>query len=387
MIHDSGNPISKVGRPGVYIHYPYCIQKCEYCDFYSVGNGKNQIPDETGLFQRYKEEITTRISDNPFFSDLEFDTIFFGGGTPSRAEVSKISDLIVFLRNNINLSEYSEITIECNPEDITPDFLKSIEQAGINRISVGIQSFDPEKLQFLGRYYDPDRYEKVLETVKNSGISNFSADLIYGIPGQSIQEILRDIQKVLSVGGKHISLYALTVEKGTEYSRKVMDKISLGPEEEIQEKILKLLPDLLSPYELFQYEVSNFSKPGFFSRHNLKYWTMEYYLGIGPGAHGFLPSGRYSNPKNVDTYKRKYFSKEYTKPDFYEELVLSLFRLFQPISMKSFYELIPDQSHILDLRLKKFQESGFCEFSNGIFQWKPEAVLFLDSKILELTSY
>ncbi|EMN02468.1 putative coproporphyrinogen dehydrogenase [Leptospira noguchii str. 1993005606] len=387
MIHDSGNPISKVGRPGVYIHYPYCIQKCEYCDFYSVGNGKNQIPDETGLFQRYKEEITTRISDNPFFSDLEFDTIFFGGGTPSRAEVSKISDLIVFLRNNINLSEYSEITIECNPEDITPDFLKSIEQAGINRISVGIQSFDPEKLQFLGRYYDPDRYEKVLETVKNSGISNFSADLIYGIPGQSIQEILRDIQKVLSVGGKHISLYALTVEKGTEYSRKVMDKISLGPEEEIQEKILKLLPDLLSPYELFQYEVSNFSKPGFFSKHNLKYWTMEYYLGIGPGAHGFLPSGRYSNPKNVNTYKRKYFSKEYTKPDFYEELVLSLFRLFQPISMKSFYELIPDQSHILDLRLRKFQESGLCEFSNGIFQWKPEAVLFLDSKILELTSY
>ncbi|EQA70917.1 radical SAM family heme chaperone HemW [Leptospira noguchii] len=387
MIHDSGNPISKVGRPGVYIHYPYCIQKCEYCDFYSVGNGKNQIPDETGLFQRYKEEIITRISDNPFFSDLEFDTIFFGGGTPSRAEVSKISDLIVFLRNNINFSEYSEITIECNPEDITPNFLKSIEQAGINRISVGIQSFDPEKLQFLGRYYDPDRYEKVLETVKNSGISNFSADLIYGIPGQTIQEILRDIQKVLSVGGKHISLYALTVEKGTEYSRKVMDKISPGPEEEIQEKILKLLPDLLSPYELFQYEVSNFSKPGFFSRHNLKYWTMEYYLGIGPGAHGFLPSGRYSNPKNVDTYKRKYFSEEYTKPDFYEELVLSLFRLFQPISMKSFYELIPDQSHILDLRLRKFQESGLCEFSNGIFQWKPEAVLFLDSKILELTSY
>ncbi|ULG75735.1 radical SAM family heme chaperone HemW [Leptospira interrogans] len=387
MIHYSGNPISKVGRPGIYIHYPYCIQKCEYCDFYSVGNGKNQILDETGLFQRYKEEIATRISDNPFISDLEFDTIFFGGGTPSRAEVSKISDLIFFLRNNIKFSKYSEITMECNPEDITPDFLKSIEQAGINRISVGIQSFHPEKLQFLGRYYDPDRYENVLETVKNSGISNFSADLIYGIPGQTVQEILQDIQKVLSAGGKHISLYALTVEKGTEYSRKVMDKISPSPEEEIQEKILKLLPDLLSPYELFQYEVSNFSKPGFFSKHNLKYWTMEYYLGIGPGAHGFLPSGRYSNPRNVDTYKRKNFSKEYTKPNFYEELILSLFRLFQPILMESFYELIPDQSQTLDLQLKKFQESGLCEFSNGIFQWKPEAVLFLDSKILELTSF
>lgn len=387
MTYNSGNPISKIGHPGVYIHYPYCIQKCEYCDFYSLGNGKNKVPDEAELFQRYKEEITTRISDNSFISKLEFDTIFFGGGTPSRAEVSEISDLIVFLRNNINLLEYSEITMECNPEDITPDFLRSIEQAGINRISVGIQSFYPEKLQFLGRYYYPDRYEHVLETVKSSGISNFSVDLIYGIPGQTIQEILQDIQKVLSAGGKHISLYALTVEKGTEYSRKVMDKISPSPEEEIQEKILKLLPDLLSPYELFQYEVSNFSKPGFFSRHNLKYWTMEYYLGIGPGAHGFLTEGRYSNPRNVDTYKRKNFSKEYTKPDFYEELVLSLFRLFQPISMESFYELIPDQCQILDLRLRKFQELGLCEFSNGIFQWKPEAILFLDSKILELASY
>lgn len=96
MTYNSGNPISKIGHPGVYIHYPYCIQKCEYCDFYSVGNDKNKVPDEAGLFQRYKEEITTRISDNPFISKLEFDTIFFGGGTPSRAEVSEISDLIVF---------------------------------------------------------------------------------------------------------------------------------------------------------------------------------------------------------------------------------------------------------------------------------------------------
>ncbi|EMJ93319.1 radical SAM family heme chaperone HemW [Leptospira alstonii] len=383
---DLGNPVVKTGVPGIYVHYPYCIQKCEYCDFYSVGNGKNPIPDETKLFQRYKEEIERRISGNPQIQNLEFDTIFFGGGTPSRADVSQIADLVQFLKKNIKISEYSEITMECNPEDITSDFLKSITQAGINRISVGIQSFQPERLNFLGRYYDPSRYENVLETVKNSGISNFSADLIYGIPGQTIDEILNDILRVLSAGGKHISLYALTLEKGTEYSRKVMDKIVLGPEEEIQEEILKLLPDLLSPFELFQYEVSNFSKPGFFSRHNLKYWTMEYYLGIGPGAHGFLPEGRYSNPRNVETYKRKDFSGEYVKPDLYEELILSLFRLFRPISIESFYELIPDKKKVLDRYLKRIQESGLCEFSNGIFQWKPESVLFLDSKILELAS-
>lgn len=383
---DSGNPVVKTGFPGIYVHYPYCIQKCEYCDFYSLGNGKNPIPDERTLFQRYQEEISQRISENPTVSNLEFDTIFFGGGTPSRADITQIANLIDFLKKNIKISEYSEITMECNPEDITSDFLKSIAQAGINRISVGIQSFHPERLQFLGRYYDPNRYENVLETVKNSEISNFSADLIYGIPGQSIEEILKDVLRVLKAGGKHISLYALTVEKGTPYSRKVMDKITPGPEEEIQEEVLKLLPNLLSQYELFQYEVSNYSKPGFSSGHNLKYWTMEYYLGIGPGAHGFLPTGRYSNPRNAETYKTKNPSKEYIKPDLYEELVLSLFRLFQPISMESFYELIPEKKQILDRQLKRMEESGLCEFSNGIFQWKPEAVLFLDSKILELTS-
>ncbi|TGK13701.1 radical SAM family heme chaperone HemW [Leptospira kmetyi] len=382
----SGNPVSKTGIPGIYVHYPYCIQKCEYCDFYSVGNGQNPIPDESALFRRYKEEIERRISDDPSSADLEFDTIFFGGGTPSRADIAQIADLIDFLKRNIKVSEYSEITMECNPEDITPDFLKSIEQAGINRISVGIQSFHPEKLKFLGRHYDPDRYGTILETVKNSAITNFSADLIYGIPGQTIEEILQDIVQVLSAGGKHISLYALTVEKGTEYSRKVMDRVVPAPEEEIQEEILKLLPDLLSPHELRQYEVSNYSKPGFHSRHNLKYWTMEQYLGIGPGAHGFLSSGRYSNPRNVETYKRKDFSREYTKPDVYEELILSLFRLFQPIAMESFYSLIPDRKQVLDKHLKRLEETGFCEFSNGIFQWKPEAVLFLDTKILELAS-
>ncbi|EKO35380.1 putative coproporphyrinogen dehydrogenase [Leptospira santarosai str. HAI821] len=383
---DPGNPVVKTGFSGIYVHYPYCIQKCEYCDFYSLGNGKKPIPDENTLFQRYKEEIRQRISENPSVSDLEFDTIFFGGGTPSRADISRIADLIKFLKNNIKISEYSEITMECNPEDISPDFLKSIAQAGINRISVGIQSFYPERLRFLGRYYDPIRYENVLETVKNSEISNFSADLIYGIPGQSIEEIVKDILRVLKAGGKHISLYALTVEKGTPYSRKVADKITPGPEEEIQEEILKLLPNLLSPYELFQYEVSNYSKPGFSSIHNLKYWTMEYYLGIGPGAHGFLPAGRYSNPRNVEQYKVKDLSGEYSKPDLYTELVLSLFRLFQPISMENFYELIPEKKETLNLQLKRMEESGLCEFSNGIFQWKPETVLFLDSKILELAS-
>ncbi|XDD52004.1 radical SAM family heme chaperone HemW [Leptospira sp. WS92.C1] len=379
-------PISKTGISGIYVHYPYCIQKCEYCDFFSVGNGMNSIPDESGLFARYKAEILQRISDHPSIQTLEYDTIFFGGGTPSRANPEQIADLIAFLKTQFRISASSEITMECNPEDITSQFLETISQAGINRISVGIQSFHPERLQFLGRHYDPERYSDILETVKNSKISNFSADLIYGIPGQTIEEILQDIVRVLSFGGKHISLYALTVEKGTEYSRKVIDRIVPAPEEEIQEEILKRLPDLLSHYEMTQYEVSNYSKPGYHSKHNLKYWTMEYYLGIGPGAHGYLPVGRYSNPRNVETYKRKEFSKDYSLPDVYEEMILSLFRLFQPIALHSFMKLIPKKREILNSYLIRESESGIFEFSNGIFQWKPQAILFLDSEILKLAS-
>ncbi|MBM9578399.1 radical SAM family heme chaperone HemW [Leptospira sp. 201903070] len=383
---DLQNPIFKTGLPGIYVHYPYCIQKCEYCDFFSVGNGKAPIPDEKRLFARYKEEILQRISDNPSLSSLEFDTIFFGGGTPSRADLRQIQNLIGFLKQNLSLSSNAEITMECNPEDITPDFLQSLSEIEINRISVGIQSFQPERLRFLGRHYDPERYGTILETAKNSPIQNFSADLIYGIPGQTIEEILKDIRQVLSYGGKHISLYALTVEKGTEYSRKVMDSLTPGPEEEIQEEILKQLPKLLSPYGMSQYEVSNYSKPGFHSRHNLKYWTMEYYLGIGPGAHGFLPAGRYSNPRNVKTYKQKEFSKEYNKPEVFEELILSLFRLFQPFHLDSFYDLIPEKKEVLERSLRVLENENKATFENGIFCWKPESILFLDSEILKLAS-
>ncbi|PJZ54817.1 radical SAM family heme chaperone HemW [Leptospira adleri] len=384
--NDLKNPISKTGAPGIYVHYPYCIQKCEYCDFFSIGNGQSSIPDEAGLFSRYKEEIRRRILDNPSIANFQFDTIFFGGGTPSRADLGQIRELILFLKQNLKLSPQTEITMECNPEDITSEFLSSLSEIGIDRISVGIQSFQPERLRFLGRHYDPQRYETILETVKNSPIQNFSADLIYGIPGQTIEEILKDIRQVLSYGGKHISLYALTVEKGTEYSRKVMDRLLPAPEEAIQEEILKRLPELLSHFEMTQYEVSNYSKPGFQSRHNLKYWTMEYYLGIGPGAHGFLPSGRYSNPRNVEKYKRKEFSVEYTPPDIFEELTLSLFRLFQPVDLNSFYHLIPEKKESLERALLGLEKDGKADFQNGIFSWKPESVLFLDFEILKLAS-
>ncbi|TGK05480.1 radical SAM family heme chaperone HemW [Leptospira langatensis] len=382
---ETGFPaIRKINRPGIYVHYPFCVHKCSYCDFFSEGIGLAPSPLEGELFAKYKEEFLTRIGKFPDHKNMTFDTVFFGGGTPSKASPERYADFIKFLKENIQLSENSEITLECNPEDISPEYLRGLHDAGVNRIHVGIQSFLPKNLKFLDRYYDPETYPRILEALTSSPIQNFGADLMFGVPKQTEEEFYSDAEEVLKAGVSHISIYALTVEKGTEYSRKVSAGTVPPPTEEVQENILMHLPDFLADRGFLQYEVSNYSKPGLYSRHNMKYWTYEYYLGIGPGAHGFLPSGRYSNPRNTNTYLRKIQYDPYEKPDIFEELLVSLFRIFMPVDLSGFLDLIPDQKDRILCKLKVKASEGKCSLDGNIFQWNKEAVLFLDSEILDL---
>ncbi|TGK00714.1 radical SAM family heme chaperone HemW [Leptospira semungkisensis] len=381
---DRSPVIQKVNRPGIYVHYPFCVHKCSYCDFFSEGIGLEPSPLEGDLFSKYKEEFLTRIQEFPNRENLIFDTIFFGGGTPSKASPERYADFIKFVKENIQLSESSEITLECNPEDISPDYLRGLYEAGINRIHVGIQSFLPKNLKFLDRYYDPETYPKILDTLASSPIQNFGADLMFGVPNQTEEEFYSDADSVLKANVSHISIYALTVEKGTEYSRRVSAGIAPPPTEEVQENILKHLPIFLEEMGFSQYEVSNYSKPGLYSRHNMKYWTYEHYLGIGPGAHGFLPSGRYSNPRNTNAYLKKMQYDSYETPEVFEELLISLFRIFLPIDLSGFLDLIPNYREDLLEKLKIKSSEGKCELEGNIFQWKKDAVLFLDSEILDL---
>ncbi|PJZ70064.1 coproporphyrinogen III oxidase [Leptospira perolatii] len=377
--------IQKTGKAGIYLHYPFCVHKCSYCDFYSEGIGLGPSESEEILFGQYESEVMERIKRDKQVSQLSYDTVFFGGGTPSKASPERYGRFLNFLRKNLDLSPNSEITLECNPEDLSPELLKELHQAGINRVHVGIQSFSPKNLQFLERYYDPESYPRILDAFYSSPIQNFGADLMFGIPGQTEEEFYQDVDRILEAGVSHISLYALTVEKGTEYSRKVSDHISPAPLEELQASILQNLPTYLRERNISQYEVSNYSKPNLYSRHNMKYWTYEYYLGIGPGAHGFLPSGRYANPRNTNSYLRGNMDFKYQASEPFEELVLSLFRIFYPIELRSFLEIIPEQADFLLDRIKAKRELGICELEGTLFRWKPEAVLYLDSHILEFT--
>ncbi|EPG76003.1 putative coproporphyrinogen dehydrogenase [Leptospira fainei serovar Hurstbridge str. BUT 6] len=376
--------IKKTGKSGVYVHYPFCIKKCSYCDFYSEGIGLEPSPLEKDLFRKYEQETVSRLEASPQHSELSFDTVFFGGGTPSKASPERYADFLNFLKNNIDLADNAEISLECNPEDLTDGLLRELSDAGVNRVHIGIQSFQPRTLKFLDRYYDPENYPKVLEIVSESKIKNFGADLMFGVPNQTEEEFYADAELILSAGVSHISLYALTVEKGTEYSRSVISGRLPPPQEEIQERILKDLPEILRRKNFQQYEVSNYSKPGFYSRHNMKYWTYEYYLGIGPGAHGFLPSGRYSNQRNTNAYLKGNRADIYERPTPFEELILSLFRVFLPVELDEFLKLIPEKAPDLLKKLREKSESGLSTLDGTVFQWKPEAVLFLDAQILDL---
>lgn len=341
---------------------------------------------EENLFSKYKEEVVLRLKNFPKYQDRVFDSLFFGGGTPSKASYTRYADFIKFLKDNLNFSSDSEITLECNPEDVTPEYLQGLHDAGINRVHVGIQSFLPKNLKFLDRYFDPDTYSKTLEALQTSKIKNFGADLMFGVPGQTESEFYEDANSVLASGVSHISIYALTVEKGTEYSRKVSAGTVAPPSEEVQEKILQDLPDFLRSKGFIQYEVSNYSKPGLFSRHNMKYWTYEYYLGIGPGAHGFLPPGRYSNPRNTLAYINGTGKSptSYETSDPFEEILISLFRIFLPIDLKDFLDRFPDKKENILYKLNQKASEGKCTLDGTIFQWDPKSVLFLDSEILDL---
>lgn len=373
------------GYAGLYLHFPYCIHKCSYCDFYSVGIGKNQTPDQKSLFESYRKEFDLRLSLDPSILNYTFDTIFIGGGTPSLANLDMLLELLSYIKSILKFTDNTEFTMEMNPEDISPEKLSTMYEIGVNRVNAGIQSFHKDLLITLDRYNDEEKYSRVLGHLSNSRIKRFGIDLIYGIPGQTLEMFLSDLNKSLDARVTHISLYSLTVEKGTEYAKQLKKKQAKPPNEELQFEVLQTLPGILATKGYKQYEVSNYCKDGEESRHNLKYWTMEKYLALGPGAHGFTDKGRYFNHRSIEKYASGEFGLTYEAPVYLDEMALCLFRLFIPFNLQSFLVLIPEKKVLLEKLVENWVNAGLCTYHAGIFQWKPHAVMRLDELILALS--
>lgn len=270
---------------GIYVHVPFCIKKCNYCDFYS------HPPRDEGEMERYFEAL--KVPGDEELGGRHFvDTIFFGGGTPSLAEPRHIEGILEKIRASYELAADAEITIECNPETLTAAKLEAYRGMGINRVSIGVQSLDDEVLRRMGRVHDAAKAREAVRMALAAGF-NTNCDLIFGAPGQSFESFKAGLDELLGSGIQHISFYSLQIEEGTPFYIDYRFGSLQIPSWEENRRMYHYAVDAVKAAGFHHYEVSNAARPGFECRHNLKYWTMQDYLGIGRGAHSFIGGRRF----------------------------------------------------------------------------------------------
>jgi len=286
------NPQS--GVPGLYIHIPFCKAKCGYCDFYSV----TRTASLSGFIEALLQEM--EMYRDRFHS---FDTVYLGGGTPSVLSIEQLGVILTGVRKNFILLADSEITLEVNPGDPSIYYLESLRRIGINRLNIGIQSFNQKILDFLGRRHTSEQAVSAIEDSRKAGFDNIGLDLIYGIPGQDMESWMETLDQALAFSPEHLSCYQFTLEPTTPLGRGYERREFHLPGEELQFDLFMKTSERLENRGYIQYEVSNFARgKAYFSRHNQKYWSHTPYLGLGPAAHSFLRRERWWNHRSLDQY-------------------------------------------------------------------------------------
>jgi len=267
----------------LYIHIPFCERKCIYCDFYSLEN--------QSAMSTYVDALLREIYAYASYGEkTEFDTLFFGGGTPSLLSPPQLEAILVSLASTFLIRPDAEITVEVNPGTVDEEKLSAYRAMGVNRLSIGIQSFHDDELKFLGRIHNREEALRCYWTARRVGFENISVDLIFSIPGQGLERWHANLEEAVALGPEHLSVYSLIVEDGTPLSRMVdVKQIVQNPVEE-EARQFELAMSFLADHGFDHYEVSNYAKPGFRSRHNSNYWSHHNYLGFGPSAHSFWQS-------------------------------------------------------------------------------------------------
>jgi len=283
----------------IYIHIPFCEIKCPYCDFNAYSNIDNLTSD---LIKAMKVEIDLWAS---LFEKKDIKSIYFGGGTPSWIDAAYIKDILRSISNNFNVSDNTEITLECNPIDLTNEKISTYINAGISRFSVGIQSLNDKTLKFIGRNHDRMKALNSLNNLRSNNVTNFSVDIMYGIPYQTHEEIKETVNTLLEFEPSHFSSYSFTIEPNTPFFKYVKENKIKEIDEEEYLKIFNILYLLLKENNYVNYEISNWAKKGFESIHNLNYWDNNKFLGIGPGAHSYINNFRFFNESSPKKYINK----------------------------------------------------------------------------------
>lgn len=369
---------------GLYIHVPFCVQKCNYCDFNSFkvkGNDKKEYLDYI------KKEMILYKNE---FKDKQFDTVFFGGGTPSILSISELEELVVAIFENFNIKEDAEVSMECNPGTINKEKLLHMKNLGINRLSIGLQAIQNHHLEYIGRIHSYEEFEKNYLEAREVGFDNINVDLMYALPNHKKEEWIESLDKIISLNPSHISAYSLILEEGTRlYDMYECEEFKLL-DEDTDIEMYNYTINKLRENGYNQYEISNYAKENKECKHNIIYWQCDNYLGLGPGASGFIGKNRYSNESDLDEYNKKVSQK--IKPveekillseqDKIEEFIFMGLRMNEGISLKVFKDrfnkrfediyketmdkLIYDKLLELDGEYLRLTQKGI-EISNSVF--------------------
>ena len=355
---------------GIYIHIPFCKQACHYCDFHFSTSLKKK--DEMVL--ALAKEIEMRKSE---FQYEVVETIYFGGGTPSRLQIADLRLQIDSIYKNYKVTENPEITLEANPDDLSEEYLVELTKIGINRLSIGIQSFFEEDLKLMNRAHNSEEAKKCLELATHY-FDNISVDLIYGIPEMSNEKWLENIETALSFDISHISSYALTVEPKTALHTFIQKGIIPQPDDEVAQEHFQILVDKLTENEFIHYELSNFGKENYFSKNNSSYWLGKKYIGIGPSAHSYDGQKRGWNVSNNSLYLKSISENKLpseteilSKTDRYNEYVMTGLRTIWGIS--------------LDRIETEFGKTYLDYLNQQAMKYIEDHLLFVDENILRTT--
>ena len=295
--------ITKNNEIGIYVHIPFCKKKCDYCDFISYC-------DKGMLISDYIESVIKEIESQNIQSKIT--TVYIGGGTPSYIDSKYIIKILEKIKEK-NISEDAEITIEVNPGTVTEEKLKDYINCGINRLSIGLQSTKDEILKEIGRIHEYADFLNTYNMAKKIGFNNMNVDLMIGLPNQKIIDIKESLEKILELNPNHISVYSLILEEGTSLFKKVEDGVLKIPDEELERNMYWYVKNTLELNGYKHYEISNFAKEGYESKHNLNCWNQKEYIGIGCAAHSYKNITRYSNTENIEEYINNIHKKCFEK--------------------------------------------------------------------------
>ena len=366
---------------GIYLHIPFCIRKCNYCDFCS-------FPDASGdIIDSYVSELIRRIiSFSTLNGKRSADTIYFGGGTPTLMSSENFERILNALHNSFDVSADAEITVECNPASIDAAGLRELRKMGINRLSIGLQSANDNELLALGRLHSFEDFCNTFFEARNAGFENISADLMYSIPLQTRQSFEKSLSALSSLEPEHISAYGLKIEEGTVFFHN-RDTLAL-PDEDADAELYMLCCDFLKNSGYNRYEISNFAKAGKESRHNLKYWNLEDYIGFGVAAHSCFDSERFGNSRDIKAFLRgEDITSERQKistDEFISEYVMLGLRLACGINKNEFFSIAKKDFIEMYPMVKRYISAGFMTEDNEKIAFTTKGFLVSNTILSEM---